>query len=99
MSKYYVSDIMLRKRDDIEVGYVVVITYEGDSGQFSNDTVFIPIKELSVVSKATIKTYAEKWLDIENRAASLIEKASMVVDEQVKSLIPEIELSLKDVKK
>jgi hypothetical protein len=99
MSKYYVSDVMLRKQNDVEVGYIVVITYEDDRRQSVSDTAFIPIKELPVASKATIKNYMESWLDIDNRSTSLAEKASIVVDEQVKSLIPEIELSLKDVKK
>lgn len=98
MAKFMVSDVMERKVDGKSVGYTIVINCEGVGGAMVSQSTFVESKNLPVVSKESIATIAETWLNqkegLLTRAELISAKAVNISDEQVKSLIPTAELSI-----
>jgi hypothetical protein len=96
MGKFYISDVMLRKQDDVEIGYIVVVNCEGDKGNVVSANMFVEKKDIPEATKESITEIAEKWLSqkegLKTVAETIIEKLAIIEDERVEELIDSKEL-------
>ena len=103
MAKFYISDVMSRKADDVEIGYIVVISCEGDKNSV-DAALFVEKKDIPIATKESIKETAEKWLNskegVKTVAQTIAEKLAVIEDESIESLIDssDVVVSIKAVK-
>jgi hypothetical protein len=97
MSTFYISDVMSRKKDDVDIGYIVVVTCEGNNNSVQTN-MFVEKKDIPIATKEAIVAIAEKWLNqkegIKTVAETIIEKLAIIEDERVEELIDSKELSV-----
>ena len=97
MAKFYISDVMSRKKDDVIIGYIVIVDCEGERNSVQTN-MFVEAKDILDPSKEAIKVIAEKWLSqkegLKTVAEIIIEKLAIIEDESVKELVDNTELSV-----
>jgi len=95
MAKFYISDVMKRSADDVEIGYIVVVNCVGDKNSVETN-MFVEKKDIPVATKEAITAIAEKWLNqkegLKTVAEIIIEKLAVIEDERVEKLIDSKEL-------
>lgn len=95
MAKFYITDVMLRKQDDIDIGYIVVVNCEGERNSILTN-MFVEKKDIPIATKEAITAIAEKWLNqkegLKTVAETIIEKLVVIEDERVEELIDSKEL-------
>lgn len=96
MAKFYITDVMSRKKDDVDIGYIVVVSCEGAKGNSVQTNMFVEKKDIPEAAKEAITAIAEKWLNqkegLKTVAETIIEKLAIIEDERVEELIDSKEL-------
>jgi hypothetical protein len=95
MPKFYVTDVMSRKKDNVGIGYIVVVNCEGEKNSILTN-MFIEKKDIPIATKEAIIEIAEKWLNqkegLKTVAETIVEKLAVIEDERVEELIDSKEL-------
>jgi CMP-2-keto-3-deoxyoctulosonic acid synthetase len=95
MAKFYISDVMKRKQDNTDIGYLIVIKCEGDKNSIDT-TLFVQKEDIPDATKENIKALAEKWLNTKEGMKTIAEtiesKLAIIEDERIESLIDSSEL-------
>jgi 6-pyruvoyl-tetrahydropterin synthase len=95
MAKFYITDVMSRKKDDVDIGYIVVVNCEGERNSVETN-MFVEKKDIPEATKESIIAIAEKWLNqkegLKTVAETITEKLAVIEDERVEELIDSKEL-------